>query len=270
MEVDEIRTNFESHRKANSPCSTNNIPATHGLKLPKLVMYNGTRNATMEENFLFGLEQYFDAMGVLDDATMLSNAHTFLRDVIQLWWRKKYADKEKGLCVLNTWEQFKVELRKHFMPHNTDTEARGKLQRLKQSGTISDYIKEFTTLMLEIEDLSDKDSLFYFKDGLLDRRGVQSLDDAIAVAESLVDYASQFKSKKPNLNKNGGDRDGQKGDKARKDNEHKPSSSYKRDKQFGTRRDALKLPKPCFICDGPHWTRDSPNKKAINAMAAEF
>lgn len=53
-----------------------------------------------------------------------------------------------------------------------------------------DYINEFTTLMLEISDMSDKDSLFYFQDGLkdwaktkLDRRGVQTLDDAIAITE---------------------------------------------------------------------------------------
>lgn len=52
------------------------------------------------------------------------------------------------------------------MPHNADTEAKGKLRRLSQSGTISEYIKEFTTIMLEIEDLSDRDALFYFKDGL--------------------------------------------------------------------------------------------------------
>lgn len=80
--------------------------------------------------------------------------------------RRKHAEREKGLCVINTWEQFKSELRKHFVPHNADLEARGKLRRLRQSGSISEYIKEFTTIMLEIEDLSDKDALFYFKDGL--------------------------------------------------------------------------------------------------------
>lgn len=44
----------------------------------------------------------------------------------------------------------------------------GELRRLRQGGTIVDYIKEFTTIMLEIEDLSDRDALFYFKDGLRD------------------------------------------------------------------------------------------------------
>ncbi|KAI4305028.1 hypothetical protein L6164_028419 [Bauhinia variegata] len=127
----------------------------------------------------------------------------------------KDVERERGICVINTWEQFKAELRKHFVPHNADIEARGKLRMLRQSGSIFDYIKEFTTIMLEIEDLSDKDAFFYFKDGLKDwaktelyRRNVQTLDAAIGVAKSLVDYSS--KNKKPNLGKSRGDKNGQK------------------------------------------------------------
>lgn len=47
-------------------------------------------------------------------------------------------------------------------------EARGKLRRLRQTGDILDYVKEFTTLMLEVESLPKKDELFYFEDGLKD------------------------------------------------------------------------------------------------------
>lgn len=72
------------------------------------------------------------------------------------------------------------------MPHNAETEARGKLRWLKQSGRILNYVDEFMTLILEVESLLDKDALFYFKDGLkdwarveLDRQNVQTLDDAI-------------------------------------------------------------------------------------------
>ncbi|KAH9753791.1 Endonuclease [Citrus sinensis] len=56
--------------------------------------------------------------------------------------------------------------------------------------------------------MSDKDLLFYFQDGLkdwakteLDRRGVQTLDDAIAVAESLTKYSTQSKDKKSSQGK---------------------------------------------------------------------
>lgn len=68
---------------------------------------------------------------------------------------------------------------------------------LKEMCSIHNYIKEFTTLILEITDMSDKNSLFYFQDVLkdwakaeLDQRGVQSLNDTIVVVESVADYST--------------------------------------------------------------------------------
>ncbi|KAI4331788.1 hypothetical protein L6164_016743 [Bauhinia variegata] len=93
--------------------------------------------------------------------------------------------------------------------------------------------------MLEIENLSDKDALFYFKDGLkdwaeteLDRRNVQTLDDAITASESLVDYSS--KNKKPNLGKSGGDKNVQKKGYDLKDGGNKKSFSIKYKQGSGT------------------------------------
>ena len=68
----------------------------------------------------------------------------------------------KGICTIDTWADFKQELRKQFTPSNAEKEARARLRRFKQSGSIWDYINEFITLMLEISYMSDNDSLFYF------------------------------------------------------------------------------------------------------------
>ena len=118
----------------------------------------------------------------------------------------------KGICAVNTWAGFQQELRKHFALSNAKKEARAHLHRLKQTGSIRDYINDFTTLMLEISDMSNKDSLFYFQDGLkdwakaeLDRRGVQTLDDDITIAESLADYSAKPKEKMPSHDKGGGE-----------------------------------------------------------------
>ena len=85
----------------------------------------------------------------------------------------------KGICTIDIWADFKQKLQKQFTPSNAEKEVRARLRRLKQSGSIRDYISEFTTLMLKISDMSDKDLLFYFQDGLkdwakteLDRRGI--------------------------------------------------------------------------------------------------
>lgn len=62
--------------------------------------------------------------------------------------------------------------------------------------------------MLEITNMLNKDSLFYFQAGLkdwskveLDMCSIQSLDDAIVVTESLANYFVQPKDKRPNQNK---------------------------------------------------------------------
>ncbi|TYK30387.1 uncharacterized protein E5676_scaffold575G00690 [Cucumis melo var. makuwa] len=153
------------HLGSNAP-STSTHPTTSGtsnIKVPKPDVYNGVRNATVVDNFLFGLERYFVALGVRDDEARINHAPTFLRDAAQLWCRQ----------------------------------SREKLRRLRHTGSILDYVKEFTTLMLEIGDLPEKEALFQFKDGLkdwakieLDRRNVQTLNDAIAAAETLVDYSA--------------------------------------------------------------------------------
>ena len=69
-------------------------------------------------------------------------------------------------------------------------------------GSIRDYVKEFTTLTLEIPDLSDDDALFYFLDGLSPRakmeirgRGVRDLADTIAEAESITELHEEAKHK---------------------------------------------------------------------------
>lgn len=115
--MQELRREMDAIRRGSPPSTstaTTSSSAPQGLKVPKPAMYNGTRNATTVENFLFGLDQYFEAMGVTDDFTKISNAAIFFRDAAQLWWRRKHSEREKGLCVINTWEQFKAELRKQF------------------------------------------------------------------------------------------------------------------------------------------------------------
>ncbi|GJV83150.1 putative retrotransposon gag domain, aspartic peptidase domain protein [Tanacetum coccineum] len=93
---------------------------------------------------------------------------------------------------------------------------------LKDTATaIREYVKEFTTLVLEIPELSDQDSLFYFLDGLqgwakteLERCRVQDLSTAIAHAEALIDFSTRMDSSKPkdkkvNQEKGGGENNAQ-------------------------------------------------------------
>ncbi|KAA0035960.1 uncharacterized protein E5676_scaffold349G00560 [Cucumis melo var. makuwa] len=262
--VDEVRAECHSRHASNGNASTSTsctVVGTHNIKVPKPDMYNGTRNATMVENFLFGLEQYYKALGIVDDGAKIANAPNFLHESAQLWWHRKHAEWEKDRTILHTWRQFKAELRKHFVLHNANMEARGKLRRLRQIGSIPDYIKEFTTLMLEIEDLSDKDALFHFRDGLkdwakieLDRRNVRTLDDAIAAAKALIDI--YFKEKKTRVDEG---------------EAFEPKEwNSKQDEKYGktpfANRDTT--PPTCFLCKGPHRTRECPKRNKLSAIVA--
>ncbi|KAL5838445.1 hypothetical protein ACOSQ3_015614 [Xanthoceras sorbifolium] len=120
--------------------------------------------------------------------------------------------------------------------------------------------------------MSDDELLFNFMDNLqpwaeveLRRRNVQNLAEAIAIAESLIDYRrSEPPKKKPpqdNHGKGGGDKG--KGP-------YKPPSWKDKGKQKeGQGKKDLKPKTNCFLCDGPHWARECPKRKAINTLVDE-
>ncbi|XP_042968946.1 uncharacterized protein LOC122301604 [Carya illinoinensis] len=124
----------------------------------------------------------------------------------------------------------------------------------------------------------DEDLLFNFTDGLkswvaqeLKRRGVNDISTALTVAETLEEFeyhksdnSSKPKSSKDNYSKGGG----AKGFKPSqyKDRRDKPSTSKEGKRDYSQD----KKPKDaCFLCNGPHWARDCPKRKALNAMLEE-
>ena len=68
----------------------------------KLDTYDGTRNATIVDNFLFGLDQYFDAMGVRNEALKVGTSLTYLRSAAQLWWHRKHDEMGKCICTIDS------------------------------------------------------------------------------------------------------------------------------------------------------------------------
>lgn len=83
-EMSNIRGQCQARRKVSSPTSTSYTSVAQGspsLKVSKLDTFNGVQNATIVENFLFGLERCFDALEVSNDSTRINNAPPFLRDV---------------------------------------------------------------------------------------------------------------------------------------------------------------------------------------------
>ena len=90
------------------------------------------------------------------------------------------------------------ELRDQFFPKNIEYIAREKLLALKQTGSIREYVRQFSALMLDIMGMSKKDNIFVFINGLqswtktkIYEKKVQDLATAIASAERLLDFGSE-------------------------------------------------------------------------------
>ncbi|RVW90120.1 hypothetical protein CK203_035909 [Vitis vinifera] len=239
--------------------------------------FSGKRDAKELDNFLWHIELYFEAIALTDEATKVRTATLYLTDTATLWRRRRFADMEKGICTIETWEDFKREIKRQFYPEDVAYLARKNMRRLKHTGLIRDYVKEFSSLMLEIPNMTEEELLFNFMDNLqgwakqeLRHRGVQDLATTMAVAESLTNYKRGDSSKDESLEDShamGG------GDEVPRDhNAPKKGSGKTPNVREGRGKAERKefMPKiKCFLCDGPHWARDCPKRKALSAMIEE-
>ncbi|XP_059654537.1 uncharacterized protein LOC132301286 [Cornus florida] len=246
-QMEEMRADWILCKRAvASGIATTGIVAPR-VDIPKPKCYGGNRVARESENFFFSMEQYFEATGITDETIKIRTATHYLTDHAMLWWRKKYGDIGKGTVSINTWADFTREIKKNFYPENAEDEARGRLRRLQSWAKTE-----------------------------LRRRNVQDLATAIAEAKSFIDFSSK---KEPSSKPKDKDKDkvryagkgrGDKGAAPHKDWSRKPGGGHEgkegRENKEGT-------PKPkgsCFICDGPHWVRDCPKRKTLNAMTSRY
>lgn len=272
-EFQDLQRQFRNHHCPDSPngASTSSVPHQVPTKLlQKPENFNGSRNAATVENFLFSVEQYLRGLAITNDEVKIATAQSFLRDTAQQWFRRRCLDAEKGGQGIETWEQFKAELRKKFSPSNANKEALRKFWRVRQTGSIADYVKEFTDLLLEVEGMPDNEILVRFEDGLRDyaraevsRGKPQTLDEAIAIVENMDDLFARKSNKDREDNERGHSKDhGHKEETSSKPHvgRHKGPTEFTRPKQ---------PPRPCFTCGGPHWTRDCPKRQQqVSALQA--
>ncbi|TYK23130.1 uncharacterized protein E5676_scaffold142G001280 [Cucumis melo var. makuwa] len=80
--------------------------------------------------------------------------------------RSWYVDMQEGRCTIDTWDTLKKELRSQFFLENVEILARRELHELKHTDSFQEYVKQFTGLMLDIRDMSKKDKVFCFFEGL--------------------------------------------------------------------------------------------------------
>lgn len=251
-------------RKAVAVGGSTSSDGARKFKVPDPKTFEGGRDAKALENFLWDMEQYFKAsrIGEVEQVTVAS---MFLAGDAKLWWRTRMEDVDgTGKPGIQTWEAMKKELKEQFLPSNAAWMAREKLKHLKQTGSVREYVKAFTSNLLDIRDMAEADRLFNFISGLkpwaqaeLRRQNVKDLTAAIVAADSLVDFATSSNSKGKQTQ--GAKEKGQKF-KGKKKVQDEESSKAKNG--GGQTKKQLK----CFICDGPHMMKDCPKKEKLNTM----
>ncbi|KAK5843420.1 hypothetical protein PVK06_005877 [Gossypium arboreum] len=89
--------------------------------VPELKEFVETKSACDMDNFLWRMENYFHAKGIMDDAAKVNTASLFLTDIVLLWWRGRTTNKRQG--EIETWQEFQCELKGHFYPEFPEEEA---------------------------------------------------------------------------------------------------------------------------------------------------
>jgi len=89
--------------------------------------YDGVKIAREIDNFFWGLEAYFEAIGITDKGQKVSHASFSLKDTALVCWRCRCDNVKRGSDRITTWGGFKRELKKQFYPKDAEYEGRAKL-----------------------------------------------------------------------------------------------------------------------------------------------
>ncbi|KAL3505960.1 hypothetical protein ACH5RR_031342 [Cinchona calisaya] len=240
------------------------------MKVPDPKHFDGARSAKELENFLWDMEQYFKAAAVPEEEKV-SITSMYLAGDAKLWWRTRVSDDT--VPQISTWVGLKTELKRQFLPTNTSWIAREALRRLKHTGGVREYVKDFSSLLLDIRGMSEDDKLFNFMAGLqqwaqteLQRQGVQNLQQAITAADRLVDFQT-IRTNDSGQGVNNVNKEPTNGNARQKMKKKavvtetvsgKAPFNYEKSKFGG-----------CFICKGPHLARQCPKREQLSAVQAD-
>ncbi|KAK3005230.1 hypothetical protein RJ639_016991 [Escallonia herrerae] len=240
--------------------------------------YDRLREAWQVDNFFWYLEQYFEALGIEDEKEKVQKVVMYLNDTGALQWRRRYTNG----CDVKTWEKFKHELKRQFYLKSVVDIAMINLQWLMKKGRIREYVKEYSALMLEIPEMSERQRLCFFcwVATELQRREPHDLASAIVIIQRLGDFKQRERPRSPRHEraKDGGDGRSKSGSPKATDDERSGDEGrrchHEEKKHEGSRKQSDSCdykahggPRGgCIYGAGPHYRRYCPYKEVVKNL----
>ena len=152
------------------------------------------------DEWLFVVENYFDAVGLSDVNGRIGFTTTLLEGSANAWWRLRKNEIQAGdVAPYSSWGAFKRDLVRFFHPAGTEQAARNTLRSLRQTGKIHGYVKIFQRALLQIPEMDVGTQVDAFVHGLKDEvrhfvrtRRPNTILEAVEAAETFEN--SQYES----------------------------------------------------------------------------
>ncbi|KAL8097590.1 hypothetical protein AgCh_030643 [Apium graveolens] len=102
------------------------------------------------------------------DEIPITNQVRVLREGLDKFKITTHIDSDVGVYSpeITMFEALTKKLKEQFLPPNASWLARESLRNFKQMVIVRDYVKEFSSLLLDIKNMLDEDKLFNFLAGL--------------------------------------------------------------------------------------------------------
>ena len=65
-------------------------------------MFSDKWDAKKLDNFLWHLELYFEPISLTGEVAKVRTVTLYLTNIATLWWRRRFADMERGICIIET------------------------------------------------------------------------------------------------------------------------------------------------------------------------
>ncbi|KAH7423949.1 hypothetical protein KP509_12G082600 [Ceratopteris richardii] len=247
---------------------------TSGFKPCPPEKFRGKRNSLAVSKWLRDMEQYLDLQRV-GKRHWVRIAASFLADDADAWFLAESAREE-----FTSWKDFKAAFEEYFIPQNESFKLRDEWRGLKQEGPLSEYIRKYKRLMLQITEMHDLNRLHGFLYGCsvwtrreIEKQSPNTWEEAIVMAERYQDAESNRRAQSlrktentsPRRNKQGA---GNANSNARPANttQNMGNTPGQRNQNTYGNNQQRALPAPqwqrndpwpfCRTCRGNHWTHN--------------